>query len=280
MNELGTKAYYCGIFEPNAAEINPMKMVHALKTAAESAGVQIYENSPVYAVQPGETIHLTVGDDHAAPLQVAAKALVLGTNGYSPVNGFLKNKIFTLHTEMAATRMVPDTVFDEIGWRNRLTFHDDNTFLYHVGSTVDNRILIGAGNAEYFLGNNPVYQVGLEKRGRRLFAELTRLWPKLENSSFEYLWSGVLSAAVDLAPSVGTIGPEKNIFFGAGFAGHGVNFSYLSGKVIGDLYAGDDERWSRMPFANRNHFPIPPEPFRWLGIKSYLGFLRVGDYFK
>jgi gamma-glutamylputrescine oxidase len=279
-HELGTEVYHGGIFEPNAAEINPMTMVHALKKSAESVGVEIYENSPVQAVQPGETIRLTVGGKDVTPLQVAAKALVLGTNGYSPANGFLKSKIFTLHTEMAATSVLQDSVFDEIGWKNRLTFHDDNTLLYHVGSTQDNRILIGAGNAEYFIGNNPVYQIGLEKQGRTLFAELTRLWPALERTSFELVWSGVLSATLDLAPSIGIIGNERNIYFGAGFAGHGVNFSFLSGKVIGSLYAGNDEQWKDMPFANRNHFPIPPEPIRWLGIKSYMAFLRFGDYLK
>ena len=54
----------------------------------------------------------------------------------------------------------------------------------------------------------------------------------------------------------------------------------MFGKVIADLYAHDDEHWRDMPFVNRRYVPIPPEPLRWLDIKSYLAMLRFGDYLK
>jgi glycine/D-amino acid oxidase-like deaminating enzyme len=275
---LGTDVYFGGLYDPNGAEVNPMKMVHALKRAAESEGCAIYEDSPVIGVEDGKQIALHVAPDEDTRYRVVASAVVLGTNGYTSKLGYMNWKVIALHTEMGATHPLGENIFSEIGWKTRITFHDDNAFLYHLGSTEDNRILIGGGNAEYFFNNGIVYKKDVEVRRKALAAELVRIYPKLEGVGLEYIWTGVLGAAPGARASVGVTGDHQNVYYGLGYEGHGVCLSYLFGKVIADLYAGKMEKWREMPFVNRNFPPLViPEPLRSVGVQGYLNSMRAAD---
>jgi glycine/D-amino acid oxidase-like deaminating enzyme len=275
---LGTDVYFGGLYDPNGAEVNPMKMVHALKRAAESEGCAIYEDSPVIGVEDGKQIALHVAPDEDTRYRVVASAVVLGTNGYTSKLGYMNWKVIALHTEMGATPPLGENIFSEIGWKSRITFHDDNAFLYHLGSTEDNRILIGGGNAEYFFNNGIVYKKDVEVRRKALAAELVRIYPKLEGVGLEYIWTGVLGWALGARASVGVIGDHQNVYYGLGYEGHGVCLSYLFGKVIADLYAGKMGKWREMPFVNRNFPPLViPEPLRSVGVRGYLNSMRAAD---
>ena len=276
-HELGTEVYYGGLYDPQAAEVNPMKMVHALKKSAEKAGVIVYEDSPVLEVKEGPVIQLTVADKDRRPHRVQAKAVVLATNAYSSKLGYFRQQVFTAHTEMAATPPLDEGVFQTIGWDNRVPFHDDQIYLYHVGSTADNRITIGAGNAEYFFNNNLIYKKDLNRRRSALYDELVRIYPGLAGVEFDSEWSGVLSLSFDMSPSVGITGKHNNVYYGIGYAGHGVCLAYLFGKIIADLYAGEGGKWEEMPFFQGRFLPIPPEPLKWLSVKAYMAYLRLID---
>jgi glycine/D-amino acid oxidase-like deaminating enzyme len=275
---LGTDVYFGALYDPNGAEVNPMKMVHALKRAAEAEGCAIYEGSPVVDVDDGRQIALHVAPDEDTRHLVTASTVVLGTNGYTSKLGYMNWKVIAIHTEMGATPPLGEDIFSEIGWKSRIGFHDDNAFFYHLGSTEDNRILIGGGNAEYFFNNGIVYKKDVEVRRKALVAELARIYPKLEGVGLEYIWTGVLGAAPGAPASVGVTGDHQNVYYGLGYTGHGVCMSYLFGKVIADLHAGRIEKWQEMPFLNRNFPPIViPEPLRTVGIRGYLNSMRAAD---
>lgn len=274
---LGTDVYFGGLYDPNSGEVNPMKWVHALKKAAESKGCVIYEDSPVVRVEEGKIIKLTVEPAGGKRYTVTAPALVLGTNAYTSKLGFLNRQIFAVHTEIAATPPMGKNIFSELGWK-RIPFADDRTFLYHLGSTEDNRIVIGAGNVEYFFNNGLTYGKDINIRRRALLKELVRIYPKLKGIDFEYTWSGLLDVSFDERQSVGVMGENNNIYYGIGYVGHGVNCAFYFGKIIADLYAGKEKKWREMPFVNYGYPPVVvPEPLRYLGIKSYLRYLRAGD---
>lgn len=58
---------------------------------------------------------------------------------------------------------------------------------------------------------------------------------------FELGWHGVVDWSMDQSPSVGYTGKYKNIFYGLGYSGHGVNLTSIFGRIIADLEAGHDE---------------------------------------
>lgn len=280
-DEIGTEVYYGSIYDPNAGEVHPMKLVNALKKAAESAGAHIYEDSPVLEIQEGETIRLLVGEGKH---QVMAKAIVLATNGYTSKLGYFKNSVLPLHTPMAVTHPLSPDTFEEIGWKNPVAYSDTYTILYHLSRTPDNRILIGSGYVNYFFNSGVINQDDLRSLGEHLQRELIRIYPSLRGIEvegkmfFEYVWTGVLGFSLDFSQSVGVMGSHKNIYYGLCYAGHGINLSTLFGKIIADLYAGEDDQWKEMPFLNHQFIPLPPEPLRWAGVQLTKGYYKITDY--
>jgi hypothetical protein len=95
--------------------------------------------------------------------------------------------------------------------------------------------------------------------------------------SFELGWDGVVDWSLDESPSVGYTGKHKNIFYGLGYSGHGVNLTSIFGRIIADLEAGREEHWKQYPFLNASLEYVPNEPFRWLGAQSRLAWYRLTE---
>ncbi len=273
-SEIGTDVYFASLFDANAAELHPMKLILALKKAAESVGARIYEDSPVIEIQDGETIRLTVGDQNH---MVIAKAVVIATNGYTSKLGYFKNSVFPVHTPMATTPSLPDSIFEEIGWKNKAGYSDTFTILYHLSRTSDNRIMIGSGYVNYFFNNGIIDKDDPAFLKAHLQKELGRIYPKLAGMEFEHFWTGILGFSLDFMQSVGVMGAHRNIYYGLGYAGHGINLSTLFGKVIADLYAGEGKAWDGLPFINHQYIPLPPEPLKWAGIQATIQYYKADD---
>jgi gamma-glutamylputrescine oxidase len=273
-DEIGTEVYFGSLFDPNAGEVHPMKLVCALKLAAESAGAHIYEDSPVFEIQDGEDITLIVGEPNH---RVTAKAVVLATNGYTSKLGYFKNSVFPIHTPMATTPILPESTFEEIGWLNKAGFSDTYTLLYHLSRTADNRILIGSGYVNYFFNNGIIDKDDPEMLKALLQKELGRIYPKLAGMAFEHFWTGVLGFSLDFMQSVGVMGAHRNIYYGLAYAGHGINLATLFGKVIADIYAGEANQWQGLPFLSHHYFPLPPEPLKWVGVQAIIRYYQAED---
>jgi glycine/D-amino acid oxidase-like deaminating enzyme len=273
-DEIGTEVYYASLYDPNGGEVHPIKLVHALKKAAATAGAQIYEDSPVLEIQEGKIINLLVGEQRH---RVRAQAVVLATNGYTSKLGYFKNSVLAIHTPMAVTSPLPESIFSEIGWNNKVAFSDTYNLLYHLSITPDQRILIGSGSVSYFFNNSLVCREDVSTMKSSLLHELVRIYPRLSGIDFENLWTGVLGFTLDFSQSVGVMGEYKNIYYGLAYAGHGVNLSTLFGKIISDLYAGEGEKWKNMPFLNHHFIPLPPEPLKWVSVQANIAYYRMMD---
>jgi gamma-glutamylputrescine oxidase len=270
--KIGSTVYAGSLFDPNGGEVQPMKLVCALREAALKAGVIIYENTPVTAIEEGEVIKLAAGKN-----TVRAKSVVLATNGYTSKLGYFKNTVMTVHTQIAATPRLGDDIFRKLGWESRVPFSDTYNILYHLGNTRDNRILIGAGTVEYFFNNGILYKGDLKRVSNILETELHRIYPALKGIGFEYIWDGVMGFTLDFNQSVGVRGKYGNIYYGLAYCGHGVNLSVMFGRIIADLWAGNSEKWSATPFLNRRLIPLPPEPLKWVGVNANIKFYQLMD---
>jgi gamma-glutamylputrescine oxidase len=275
--EIGTQVYFSSLFDPNAGEVHPMKLVQTLKKAAEAAGARIYEDSPVFEVEDGETVRLAVGE---ANHKVMAKAVVLATNGYTSKLGFFKNSVIPIHTPMTVTPPLPDSTFTDIGWNNKIAYSDTYNLLYHLSRTPDNRILIGSGYVNYFFNNGIINKDDPNILKAHLYKELVRIYPGLSGIEFDYFWTGILGFSVDFSQSVGVLGAHQNIFYGLSYIGHGVNLSTLFGKIIADLYAGEKSKWKDFPFLNHHFIPLPSEPLKWVALQSTREYFRMVDQAK
>jgi glycine/D-amino acid oxidase-like deaminating enzyme len=270
---LGTQVYAGGFFDPNGGQVHPMKLVQVFKTAAERAGAAIYENTRVVGIEEGLEHVLRIDGGHI----VKARSLVLATNAFTPNLGFLRNSVMPLREYVAITRPFSEQELDDIGWRLRVPFNDSRTAVFYLGVTQDRRIHIGGGAPRYDFNNGAGAAAAAHSHVLELKRELARIFPRLAGIDFDVTWNGVVDWSLDAAPSVGCIGKHRNVFYGLGYSGHGVNLTSIFGRVIADLEAGREAEWRRYPFVNARFDYVPNEPFRWAAAQSALAWYELSE---
>jgi len=268
---VGTKAYLGGFFDPAGGHVQPMKLVHVFKTAAQKAGAIVYENTAIAHIEEGEPITLFTTDGK----QVRARSMVLATNAFSSKLGFFRNAILPVHEYVGITAPLSEAQLAATGWRKRIPFNDSRTEVFYLGLTRDGRIHIGGGHATYGFNDDVRDPRDGPKHFNALQHELARIYPSLASVEFEKTWTGVVDWALDESPSVGRAGKQGNIFYGIGYSGHGVNLSSVFGRIIADLEGGRDAEWKRFPFVNRKLPYIPNEPFRSVGARVAMAWYAM-----
>ena len=271
LSALGTEVYEGGFFDPSGGQVHPMKLVQVFKTAAASVGAVIYENTRVDRIEEGRELVL-----HAGRHTIRARSLVLASNAFTPNLGYLRNSVVPLREFVAMTRPFSEAELKEIGWRLRVPFNDSRTEVFYLGLTQEGRIHIGGGTPRYDF-NNGIGHAGVASQVSRLQRELGRIFPRLAGIEFDVHWDGVVDWSLDAAPAVGTTGRHRNIHYGLGYSGHGVNLTSIFGRIIADLEAGRGDAWQHYPFVNANLYYVPNEPFRWLAAQSGLAWYRLTE---
>ena len=262
--EIGSDVYRGGYFDPSGGHVNPMKLVSVFKSAAERAGASVYENTVVEHVDAGKVHALRTREGHL----VRAKSLVLACNAFAPNLGYFGNSILPLREYVGITRPLSERELDALGWHSRAPFNDSRTEVYFFGLTPDRRVHIGGGVPQYRFNNAGPVSGDVEMHRRELGRELVRVFPTLAAVEFDVMWSGVIDWSLNAAPSVGQTGKYRNVFYGIGYSGHGVNLTSVFGRIIADLEAGRSEPWRRFPFVNSRLDYVPNEPLRWVAAQA------------
>ena len=270
---IGTEVYEGAFFDPSGGQVHPMKLVHVFKAAAETAGAEIYENTTVASIEEGREHLLRTSSGHT----IKAKSLVLATNAFTSRLGFFRNSIVPVHEYVAVTQPFSEQQLAEIGWRKRVPFNDTRTEVFYLGLTQDNRIHIGGGSPSYSFNNGVGGAGNAASHFAQLQRELAQIYPSLSGVKFETGWDGIVDWSLDESPSVGCTGKNKNIFYGLGYSGHGVNLTSVFGRIIADLEAGREQPWKQYPFLNARLNYVPNEPFRWLGAQAGLAWYRLTE---
>ncbi len=77
---------------------------------------------------------------------------------------------------------------------------------------------------------------------------LTGYFPAAERLRIAHRWTGTLGITMSRLCSMGVRGEHRNVYYALGYSGHGVALANLAGRVLCDIYAGDDARWRDLPF--------------------------------
>jgi glycine/D-amino acid oxidase-like deaminating enzyme len=265
--EMMSERYCGGLHKSRAAILNPAKFALGLKSASENLGVEIFECTKVVSIQPGTKNHIETefGD-------ITADTLILATNAYSHSIGYFKSRIFPMGTYIIATEPLNEERMASIGWKGREAMFDIRPDCNYFRLTTDNRIVIGGGLSPYFYSNGVSsgnYKPSLDK----LESDFYQIWPQLKGIRITHKWGGTLAMTLDFHPTIGVTGDNRNIYYGVGYSGHGVSWSQLAGKIISQLYAGEDTELTRFLCVNKIPPYLPPEPFRKIGYHFYKKFL-------
>ncbi len=258
------------VLDPTEGQLHGLDLVRAMRPLLLERGVAVHEGTPVLRVEEGPTISLVTPGG-----TVRAQAIVLATNGYTPRLGYFKTGIFPLHSHVIATEPLPAEAQARLGWGAIAGFSDDLDRIAYGGMTTDGELVFGGGsNASYaYLYGGRTQYPGSPDSARAAFEAIERrlaaYFPEAGKVRIAHRWTGTLGITMSRVCSMGVMGAHRNVYYALGYSGHGVVLANVAGRVLADIYAGDDERWRDLPFYNRRLGGVPPEPLRWVGYQVY-----------
>jgi glycine/D-amino acid oxidase-like deaminating enzyme len=258
-----------GLYTPHCARIHPAKLVSGLADAVVRQGTQIYENTPVVAVEPHRA--QTVAGD------VRAKWVLRATEGYTAALPGLRRMWLPMNSSMIVTEPITEDLWSDIGWANMETLSDKTHAYVYLQRTADNRIALGGRGAPYRFGSaTDRYGATNGKTIGLLTEALHRLFPMTRGVQLAHAWCGVLGVARDWCATVG-LDRSTGLGWAGGYVGNGVSTAHLAGQTLSDLVLGEDTPRTRLPWVGHKSRQWEPEPLRWLGVQSLYALYRTAD---
>lgn len=258
------------VLDPTEALLNGVDFLRAMRPVVTAPGnVTIHEHTRVLRIREGATIELAC--EGGATLR--AQAIVLATSGYTPRLGYFRTGLLPVISHVIATDPLPRDLLAHLGFDKVCGFFDDLPRLGYCSVDTAGRLLFGGGSTAayaYRWRNATTYAARRDDAAAHALKQtLVDYLPELAEVPIRHRWSGPLDLTLVRHCAIGVMGSHRNIYYGLGYSGHGITLANLSGRVIADLYAGDDSKWRDVAFFMRRPSGIPPEPMRWIGYHLY-----------
>ena len=257
------------LYTPHCARLQPARLVTGLAEAAERAGAEIYEATPVSAIKPHRAC--TVFGD------VTAGYVLRATEGYTAQLAGQRRALLPMNSSMIVTEPLGDDLWREIGWDGCETLGDEAHVYIYAQRTADGRIAIGGRGVPYRFAS------GVDHRGATqtetvtsLTQTLRTLLPQLGQVQIEHAWCGVLGVPRDWCATV-SLDAATGLGWAGGYTGHGVAAANLAGRTMADLVLGRDTPRTALPWVNHRSRRWEPEPARWLGVRGLYSSYRLAD---
>jgi glycine/D-amino acid oxidase-like deaminating enzyme len=249
-------AFRRGVFFPECATVQPMRLVKALRQAVLDSGTGLYEQTRAVGIRDGE-VRTPSGRVRAPEIVVAINA---AATGWRPVARHVTN----FGSYVVLTEPVP-ALLEEIGWTGGEAIVDGRMFIHYFRTTEDGRVVMGSGSGPIgFAGRLDRRFIADLPTVERAERGLRRLLPALAEARVERAWGGPIDVSADHLPFFGTV-RGKRIHYGLGYSGHGVGPSWLGGQILASLVLRLDDEWTALPLATRRVPSLPPEPLKRLG---------------
>ena len=257
-----------GLYLEPVAALHPARLVRGLAAVVEQQGVAIYERSPAVKLDPPNVVTPTG--------RLRAQTIVLATEGYTRTIPGQERVLIPVHSMMIATEPLPESVWDEIGFTNRVTFGDPRRNVVYGQRTADDRLAFGC-RGSYFFGSkihnrfapdNPVF--------REVQDVLESLFPVLRGHPISHRWGGALAIPRTWTPSIG-IDRKAGFAWAGGYVGEGVGPSNLAGHTLAEMILERDTHRADLPLVGAPFRKWEPEPLRYAAIAALNSFAESLD---
>lgn len=237
---VATDAYCGGLIDRKGAHCHPLNLCLGEARAAQSLGVEIFEETQVLSIDGGDHPRVVT-----AAGSVRAKCVILAGNAYHKLEGktldglMLPAQTFMIATERLDPAMARAVLPDNLG------VCDANWVLDYFRRSADDRILFG-GRCTY--SNREIFDVE-----GALAPRLKRILPQLGDIKVDYAWGGAIAIPLNRVPLIGKL--REGVFYVQGYSGHGVNCSHVAGEILADAV---DAKFEDLDlFEAVRHFRIP-----------------------
>jgi len=253
----------------NVARIQPAKLVQGLARVVEAKGVRIFEDTKATSIAKG------LVTTNRGPMR--AEIILRATEGFTCNIDGLKRNILPLNSAQIITEILPQSVWDHLGWKNYEILGDFNNSYCYCQRSRDGRLVVGGRGVPYLFGSR-IDQNGVPdpETVRRLTTIMHRHFPISRDFKIDHAWCGVLGVPRDWCASVG-LDPETKIGWAGGYVGVGVSTSNLAGQTLADLALGRETPLTRLPWVNHKVRKWEPEPLRYSGVHGMYNLLHLAD---
>lgn len=260
---VNTERYSALLVDPTGGHFHPLNLALGEAVALESLGGRIFESCAVTKIERGEPAVV-----HTAQGQVRARYVIVACNAYiGDLEPALGAKSMACGTQMIATAPL-GALADELIPSDHCV-EDNNFLLDYFRLSGDKRLIYGGG---------VVYGARDPKEVKSLIRpQMVKTFPQLADVAIDFGWTGNFLLTLSRLPQVGTL--SNNIYYSQGCSGHGVTFTHLIGRVLGEAIKGDATRFGA--FARLPHHPFPGGralrvPFTAIGALWYQMRDRLG----
>ncbi|MGB7317642.1 MAG: FAD-binding oxidoreductase [Planktotalea sp.] len=225
----GTNYYRSGLFTPGTAMIQPAAYVRGVAQGLLSAGVAIFENSPVIALEKTTTWQAaTPGGTVSAP------KVILAVNGHLNSFGYLKGQLMHVFTYASMTRPLRDDEMAVLGGSREwgLTPADP------MGTTA-RRIKAHDGD-RLIIRNRFTFDPSMEVNQRRIDVvakdhdrSFAARFPMLDQVEMQYRWGGRLCLSRNNVNVVSEV--QDGLFAACCQNGLGTTRGTLTGLLAAEL---------------------------------------------
>ena len=256
----GSDVHLGGVFEREAATVQPALLARGLRRLAIARGVTVHERTPMVSLDRSAGVVSTPGGS------VRADAVVLATNAWLAGVPELRRSLAVVSSDVVATAPMPDALRAS-GWTGGEAISDSRLMVRYWRVTPDGRVVLGRGGGALAYGARFDFHDPPVARTDPVAAELPRLVPATAGVPIEYAWGGAVDRSADGMPFFGLLADGRTrVVYGAGFSGNGVAPTAVGGRVMASLALRRSDEWSGCALV-RSEPPggFPPEPVRFLG---------------
>ncbi len=253
---VGSSRYQALLLDPTGGHFHPLRLAQGEAAAVESLGGTIHEQSAAVRIERGArpVVHTATG-------RVRCRVAVVACNAYiGDLEPALQARSMPCGTQVVATEPLGERALALLPQGECV--EDCNYLLDYFRISADGRLIYGGGVS---YGARELAQIERVVRPKML-----RTFPQLSDVRIDYAWTGNFQLTLNRLPDVGRLAP--NIWYSHGCSGHGVTFTHLIGRVLGEAIAGQEARFDA--FARLPHLPFPGGrafrvPFTALGAWYY-----------
>jgi glycine/D-amino acid oxidase-like deaminating enzyme len=264
--EMATDLYDGGAVIPDLGSLHPGLYHRGLMTRALAAGVAIFGDCEVTAVErlanQGDRFRVTT-----AAGQTRARDVVVATNGYTPKSlPWHARRVIPFVGYMAATEPLPPALLATL-LPHRRTVIDSNLDIDFFRPAPDSpRLLFGGATANGL--QDPAAIAAL------LHGRLRRALPDLADVRLSHVWTGQCAGTFDMMPHIGC---QDGIWYGMGYNFAGVPMGSFFGlkiaqKILGlpvEASAFESAAFPTLPLYRGNPWflPLAMRYFAWKDAK-------------
>jgi putative aminophosphonate oxidoreductase len=256
----GSPKNIAGIFDPNAATVQPAMLARGLRRHALDLGVRIFEKSPMTELERGHppVVRTEKGS-------VRSKKVVIAMNAWGAIFPELRRNIALVSSDMVATAKAPQRL-KEIGFTGGECMTDSRVVLNYYRNTPEGRVVFGKPLGKFGFGGRvgDIYECPTPA-AKGVTDAFHAIYPNLSDLPIVSTWTGPIDRTMSGLPTFGHLAGHPDIVYGIGFSGNGVGTTVFASRIISSLVQDKNDEWSKCGLVETRIQRFPIEPFRYVG---------------